>query len=112
MQYAAHLPHPPQVFVVGAAALLIGAGGAVAIQAIADNDVALPDVQALVTPQTSATHDEGAAAAGIAGPAQTAVTHDESATAAGISAGARAEAATLPGKNESATATVIGGARP
>ena len=112
MQYAAHLPHPPQVFVVGAAALLLGAGGAVGIYAIADNDGALPDAPALVTPQTSATHNEGAAAAGIAGVPQAAVTHNEAATAAGISSSSSGQAATQAGKDEAATAAAVGGARP
>lgn len=113
MQYAGHLPHPPQVFVVGAVALLVGAGGATAIAAIADNDVVvLPDVNALVTPQASATHNEGSAATGVAGPVpEAAVTHSETATAAGIAAGSANSASigSASGKDEAATAAALGG---
>jgi hypothetical protein len=118
MNHAAHLPHPPQVLVVGSVALVLGAGAALGISAIADNDPAIPDVGSLVVPQTSATHNEGAAATGTAGGAatatpvapQTAVTHDEATAAAGVSSGSSndADAGGAGGKDEAATAAAVG----
>jgi hypothetical protein len=118
MNYAAHVSHPPQVLVVGSVALVIGAGAALGISAIAENDPAIPDAGSLVMPQTSATHNEGAAATGtsggaatdIPGASPTAVTHNEATTAAGVSSGSAndADVGGASGKDEAATAAAVG----
>ena len=108
MEYAARMPHtPPQVAVFGVVALLAGAGGALAISAIADdNSTPAPEIRVVAAQPVSGVNEAGTAAAiGTDGGSVAGSGPNEAVTASSLAIDSGGQLSTGP--NESATASAV-----
>jgi hypothetical protein len=113
MEYAARMPHtPPQVAVFGVVALLAGAGGALGISAIADdNSTPAPEIRVVAAQPVSGVNEAGTAAAiGTEAGSVPGSGPNEAITATSLATGGGGELSSGP--NESATASAVATAAP